>query len=90
MKNNHCLKFDADVTPNSYLFNAHSSIGGKLIQKFKRGQIPIQTSLDLHGCTLAQAVDVLEDFLTHCLQSNYRCVLVIHGKDPSTILKKSR
>ena len=87
MKNSRYLKFGTDVTPNSYIFSAHSSIGGKLIQKFKRGDIPIETTLDLHGYTLEQAADTLEGFLIQCLENNYRCVLVIHGKGSLAILK---
>lgn len=81
------LKFDTTTSPNSYLFSADPSFGGKGLQKFKRGQFTINATLDLHGCTLESAEEALEDFLNECLEQQYRHLLIIHGKGTLAILK---
>jgi len=52
----------------------------RFLQKLKRGQVPIEASLDLHGMTVAEAFDALDDFIAQCQSQGLRCVLVIHGK----------
>jgi DNA-nicking Smr family endonuclease len=50
------------------------------LRKLRRGQWPIQDSIDLHGLTSDQARGLLANFMTQALNSNYRCINVIHGK----------
>ena len=50
----------------------------KRFRELKKGQIPWQASLDLHGLTTEVARHTLCDFITK--QANKRCVLIIHGK----------
>ncbi|MFP4444558.1 MAG: Smr/MutS family protein [Spirochaetia bacterium] len=40
----------------------------------------IEAELDLHGYTVAEALEKTEQFLKNCLRKNYRKVLIIHGK----------
>ncbi len=87
MNNEDYLKFSLSVSPESYLFSSDTSIGGKTLQKFKRGQFVIDNSLDLHGFNLEQAEDILEDFFQDCLAQRSRYLLVIHGKGSRAILK---
>lgn len=49
-------------------------------RKLRRGQIPVQAELDLHGLTRHAAHDALRRFLNDCVLRNLRCVRVIHGK----------
>ncbi len=51
-----------------------------LVRSLRRGQLPIDARLDLHGLTAAQAQDALIEFLRAMRTKNERCVLVIHGK----------
>lgn len=87
MINEDYLKYSSTIKPDSHLFSAHSSIGGKTLQKFKRGQFCIEATLDLHGYTLDQAEDILEDFMQESLEQYQRYVLIIHGKGSRAILK---
>lgn len=48
--------------------------------KFERGKMEIEATLDLHGSSQAQAQDDLIAFLSRAWRSGKRCVLVITGK----------
>ncbi len=64
-------------------------------RRLKRGQIPIDGRIDLHGMTQNQAYDALLSFIPHAYYSRKRCVLVITGKgdwragNPSMVHKKT-
>lgn len=49
-------------------------------QRLKKGDIPVEASLDLHGLTQEEAHQALARFLTRCAQAGRRCVLVVTGK----------
>jgi len=51
-----------------------------LVRNMRRGMLPIDGRLDLHGLTAAQAQEKLAAFLRTMRSRNERCVLVIHGK----------
>lgn len=69
-----------EIAAEEELFCARSGLQTKLIRKFRRGQFPIEKSLDLHGYTIAEAKHALWFFLQNCLEANMRHVIVIHGK----------
>ncbi|MES2204788.1 MAG: Smr/MutS family protein [Pseudomonadota bacterium] len=75
------------ISPESYLFQANSSLGPKIIRKLKQGNYVLEATLDLHGYILSQAEDTLEEFIQECLEDSLRCVLIIHGKGSQAILK---
>jgi DNA-nicking Smr family endonuclease len=50
------------------------------LRKLRRGQWKIQSEIDLHGYTVAEARPALVDFLNFCLHEGLRCVRIIHGK----------
>lgn len=52
----------------------------EVLRKLRRGQLPIDGRLDLHGETAASAPKVLEQFLRAQRARGERCVLVVHGK----------
>ena len=49
-------------------------------QRFKRGQLPIEGRLDLHGMTQAEAHRALGAFITRHCTAGRRCVIVVTGK----------
>ena len=63
---------------------AHVRIGSGLerrtAQKLRRGQIPIDASLDLHGMTQSEAYAALRASLQRSQALGHRCLLVITGK----------
>lgn len=50
------------------------------LRKLRRGEWPIQDTLDLHGLSNDEARRLLVEFLHHATQRGLRCVNVIHGK----------
>ncbi len=50
------------------------------LRKLRRGQWPIQDSLDLHGLHSDAARKLLLEFLHDATQHSLRCVCIIHGK----------
>lgn len=52
-------------------------------ERLSRGQLPIESRLDLHGLSQAAAAERLAGFLARAQGENKRCVLVITGKGGS-------
>jgi DNA-nicking Smr family endonuclease len=50
------------------------------LRRMRRGLLPIDARIDLHGMTVAEAGPRLEVFLRTMRARGERCVLVIHGK----------
>jgi DNA-nicking Smr family endonuclease len=49
-------------------------------ERLRRGQLPIEATLDLHGFTQDEAFLAMQTFLVESLQAGRRCVLVVTGK----------
>lgn len=79
--------YDNKFLPDSYLFDAHSSLGGNMLRKFKRGQCQPEATLDLHGCRIFEAEEAFDHFMQESLAENLRVLLIIHGKGAQAILK---
>ena len=54
-----------------------------LLQKLKKGHIPWDEGIDLHGLTVDEARDALSRFVRQAAQAQSRCLLVVHGKGQS-------
>lgn len=67
----------SDITPTSFL---RSGLTRMTLRKLRRGQWPIEDTIDLHGSTSDEARRLLVEFLHHALHHGLRCVNVIHGK----------
>lgn len=52
--------------------------------KLRKGKMPIEATLDLHGHTQSEAHDALVGFIKRTQKSGKRCVLVITGKGRKT------
>jgi len=50
------------------------------LRRIRRGLVPIDARLDLHGLRAAEAQSALETFLRATRGRGERCVLVVHGK----------
>ena len=62
---------------------AGQQIGGlhrRLAQRLRRGAIPIEVTIDLHGMTRAAAAAVLREKIPRGFANGARCLLVITGK----------
>jgi DNA-nicking Smr family endonuclease len=69
--------FAYGAAPDEYLSNGLSRM---TLRKLRRGNWPIQDSLDLHGNNSDAARKLLQEYLHEAMQLKLRCVLVIHGK----------
>jgi DNA-nicking Smr family endonuclease len=58
----------------------HPSVGRRTFRKLARGNFSIQSEIDLHGLTVAEAKSALADFIDESVEYGHRCVRVIHGK----------
>lgn len=67
----------AENAPDEFLRNGLSRM---TLRKLRRGNWPVQDSLDLHGNNSDAARKLLQVFLHEAAQRGLRCVLVIHGK----------
>lgn len=56
------------------------SVDRATLTRFRKGQMPIEGRLDLHGMTQEQAQAALGRFLESAQIMQKRCVLVVHGK----------
>jgi DNA-nicking Smr family endonuclease len=63
----------------------------KLQRKIRQGQLVIEDRLDLHGYTQNQAMTALAEFLDHAVTSEFKMLIIIHGRgsrsDSEAVLK---
>ncbi len=69
-----------DVGSGQRLSFARHSVGRRNFRKLARGNFSVQSEIDLHGLTVAEARTVLGDFIEGSVERGHRCVRVIHGK----------
>lgn len=72
-----------------------TSVDKRTEDRFRKGQMPIEARLDLHGMTVAKAQPELIRFILRCRSKRLRCILVITGKgkaedgSPGGVLRRS-
>jgi len=69
-----------EVTAADILIYSQPGPQNKLLRKLRRGQVPIEASLDLHGYRVTDAYAEIMGFINHSLTSGHRCIKIIHGK----------
>ena len=52
----------------------------QVVRRLRRGLIPVDSELDLHGLGQMEAREQLAEFLNHSRDAGRRCVRIIHGK----------
>ncbi len=57
-----------------------SGVRDPIMRRLRRGGLPVESELDLHGMTQAHARGLLVEFLQHAESAGMRCVRIIHGK----------
>ncbi len=87
LPNTEQIQTDVEITiktPTHKHPNKHSrettNIDYRTQQRLKRGKIPIDGRLDLHGMTQTQAYDALLEYIPVAHASDKRCLLIITGK----------
>jgi DNA-nicking Smr family endonuclease len=72
---------ELDLTfSDEYIEGAVQGFSRKLMKKLKRGELPVQAHIDLHGMTKQDAETAVADFLLESFRSGLRCVLIVHGR----------
>jgi len=72
---------DMDFTfSDEYIDGSISGVSRNIMRKLKRGKLPIQAHIDLHGLTKTDAEAVVRRFLINSHQRGLRCVLIVHGR----------
>lgn len=69
-----------DAAVDDVLFFARSGIQQKQQKKLRRGELPIEYELDLHGYTVVEAKAAIYEFIDECKKQHIRYVHIIHGK----------
>ena len=69
-----------DESGSSPLSFQRAGVRTQVMRRLRRGLIPAEDELDLHGLNQAAARDRLADFIARSRDSGRRCVRIIHGK----------
>lgn len=69
-----------DAAVDDVLSFARAGIQQKVQKKLRRGELPIEEELDLHGYTVNEAKIAIQDFLYECKRQHIRYIRIIHGK----------
>ena len=69
-----------DAVVDDVLFFSRAGIQQKVQKKLRRGELPMEEELDLHGYTVNEAKIAIQDFLYECRRQHIRYIRIIHGK----------
>jgi DNA-nicking Smr family endonuclease len=69
-----------DVQPGDELLFRRAGVPESVLRQLRRGLIRVESEIDLHGMTVAEAAARLNEFLRAARIREWRCVRVIHGK----------
>jgi DNA-nicking Smr family endonuclease len=70
----------ADVLPEETLSFHRPGVRDQMLRRLRRGLLPIEAELDLHGHNQARARELLAEFLGLARSRGHRCLRIIHGK----------
>jgi DNA-nicking Smr family endonuclease len=69
-----------EISAEDTLFFARPGLQQRQLQRLRRGQLPVEAELDMHGMSIPVAENEVARFLAHCRDQHVRCVRIIHGK----------
>jgi DNA-nicking Smr family endonuclease len=72
--------WDSGIETGEELVFLRPGLPAQMLRRLRRGHWVIQDELDLHGLTVAEARELLVEFLEHCRRNGLRCVRIVHGK----------
>lgn len=71
---------DLPIETGNELEFLRPGIQNRLFQELRRGHLPPEEMLDLHGLRVAEARSLLARFLAHARRHRLRVIQIIHGK----------
>lgn len=72
-------ELSAQLTANSILFH-RGGLTQKHLKRLQRGQYKIASQIDLHGFTVDEAIQALNQYINYYDVTSHTCCLIIHGK----------
>jgi DNA-nicking Smr family endonuclease len=69
-----------EVQPGDELLFRRAGVPETVLRRLRRGLIRVESEIDLHGMTVAEATARLNGFLREARTRQCHCVRVIHGK----------
>jgi len=76
------------IAPEEHISFRHPSVSSTWFKSFQKGQPSIEYILDLHGYSIANAKNTIEQFIYFCQNNHYRYVQIIHGKSHKAYAKQ--
>jgi len=70
----------AEISADDTLFFTRPGLQQRQLQRLRRGQLPVEAELDMHGMTIPVAETEVARFLAQCRDRHVRSVRIIHGK----------
>ena len=77
-------EFDPEIETGEELVFARPGLQHGVLRKFRRGHFLVEAKLDLHGHTVPEARELVNNFLREAQNDGRRCVRIIHGKGLSS------
>lgn len=72
---------ELDITfSDEYIEGAVKGFSRKVMKRLKRGELPVQDHIDLHGHTRQEAEEAVKDFVVRSYRKGLRCILIVHGR----------
>jgi DNA-nicking Smr family endonuclease len=68
------------VYSDEYVEGSLKGLPDSILEELRRGRVPYQDYLDLHGLNLAQAEAAIVDFVLKSVSLRRRCLLLVHGR----------
>ena len=74
-----------ELDTGEHLSWRRDGVQNRVMKKLRNGHYSIQDEIDLHGMTVAQAREILTQFVAHAVDQHQSCcVRIIHGKGRRT------
>lgn len=68
------------IGPEAILQFKRSGVQDKQLRKLQDGQLPWRAAVDLHGCTLEQAREAIQQLLAEAARDGVQVAKIVHGK----------
>ena len=71
---------ELDIQPGDSLHYRPPGVPETVLRRLRRGDYRIESEIDLHGMTLAEAREALRGFLAAAAARRLHCLRIVHGK----------
>lgn len=89
-KNHLSQNYIEKVDPNDVLEYKRAGVQDGVFKRLRQGKYGIEARLDLHNHTVAQARDLVYQFVNDCIRNDIRVAILVHGKGDRSPDKESQ